>query len=188
MPPKIKITADDIINAAVSIVCTSGIEGLNARALAAQLNCSTQPIFRDFCSMEEIKQAVLKRANEIYTDYIHNAMRQNDYPPYKASGMAYIRFAKEEPRLFRLLFMRDRTNEPIPEKDSLTDELNSLIMQNTGIDENSAYSLQIEMWLFVHGIATMAATGYLNITETDASDMLTHAYKGLVRQFKEEQK
>ena len=44
------------------------------------------------------------------------------------------------------------------------------------------------MWLLVHGIAAMAATNYLNITENDASDMLTHAYKGLVRIFKEEQK
>ena len=188
MPPKVKVTADEIIGAAVEIVRESGIDALNARAIAARLNCSTQPIFRDFRSMDEIKQRVLQKADEIYTQFIHTAMRQNEYPPYKASGMAYIRFAREENRLFRLLFMRDRTNEHIPEKEALTDELNSLIMKNTGIDEKSAYSLQIEMWIFVHGIASMAATGYLTLSEKDASKMLTHAYNGLVNQFKEEQK
>ena len=188
MPPKIKITADEIIKAAIELVRESGIDALNARALAKRLNCSTQPIFRDFRTMDEIKQLVLQKAYEIYVEYIHNAMRQNDYPPYKASGMAYIRFANEERQLFLLLFMRDRSAEQIPEKESLTDELTELIAKGAGIDEKSAYRLQIEMWLLVHGIAAMAATNYLNITENDASDMLTHAYKGLVRIFKEEQK
>lgn len=188
MPPKVKITAVEIINAAVSIVRESGIDRLNARALAARLSCSTQPIFSSFCSMDEIRQSVLQKANEIYTDYIHNAMQQNEYPPYKASGMAYIRFANEERQLFRLLFMRDRTGEQIPVGDRLTDELTALIAENTGINEKAAYALQIEMWLFAHGIASMAATGYLKITEKDASDMMSHAYKGLVRQFREKQK
>lgn len=188
MPPKVKITSNEIIAAAVDIVRESGIDSLNARALAKRLNCSTQPIFRDFRSMDEIKQLVLQKAFEIYVEYIHNAMRQNEYPPYKASGMAYIRFATDERQLFLLLFMRDRSDEQIPEKEALTDELTELIAKGTGIDEKSAYRLQIEMWMLVHGIAAMAATNYLNITENDASDMLTHAYKGLVSQFKEEQK
>ena len=34
-----------------------------------------------------------------------------NYPPYKAMGMGYIRFAAEERELFRLLFMRDRSGE-----------------------------------------------------------------------------
>ena len=186
MPPKVKVTAEEIIEAAVEIVRESGIDALNARAIAARLNCSTQPIFRDFRSMNEIKQHVLQKASEIYTQFIRNAMRQSEYPPYKASGMAYIRFACEENQLFRLLYMRDRTDEQIPEKEALTDEINSLIMNNTGIDEKSAYSLQIEMWIFVHGIASMAATGYLTISEKDASKMLTHAYKGFISQFKED--
>ena len=38
-------------------------------------------------------------------------MSAGQYPPYKASGMAYIRFAREQRELFKLLFMRDRTNE-----------------------------------------------------------------------------
>lgn len=187
MPPKIKITEDDIIAASVEIVRESGIDKLNARAIAARLNCSTQPIFRAFSSMDEIKQCVIKKADEIYVDYIHNAMAQNKYPPYKASGMAYIRFANEEKQLFKLLFMRDRTDEIIPRKDSLTDELSSLISSGTGISEKAAYTLQIEMWLFVHGIAAMAATEYLKISENDAGNMLSHAYKGIIEQLREEQ-
>lgn len=34
-------------------------------------------------------------------------MESGEYPPYKASGMAYIDFARREKHLFRLLFMRN---------------------------------------------------------------------------------
>ena len=44
MPPKVKVTQDQIIQAAMDIVRESGIDALNARALAKQLDCSIQPI------------------------------------------------------------------------------------------------------------------------------------------------
>ena len=48
MPPKVKVSKEDINTAAVEMVRESGAEALNARALAAKLGCSTQPIFSNF--------------------------------------------------------------------------------------------------------------------------------------------
>ena len=53
MPPKVKITKEDIINAAIEIVKANGEEAINARNIAATLGCSTQPVFSNFASMEE---------------------------------------------------------------------------------------------------------------------------------------
>ena len=39
------------------------------------------------------------------------AMSAGDRPPYLASGLAYIEFARTEPNLFTLLFMHRRTPE-----------------------------------------------------------------------------
>ena len=61
MPPKIKIDKDNIIKAAVQIVRERGIDALNARAVAQKLNCSTQPIFSNYDSMNELK----KRCHEL---------------------------------------------------------------------------------------------------------------------------
>ena len=41
MPPKVKITKEEIIEAALRIVRESGDEALNARNVAAALGCST---------------------------------------------------------------------------------------------------------------------------------------------------
>ena len=42
------------------------------------------------------------------------------------------------------------------------------------------------MWAYVHGIATMFATGFLNLEWELVSRMLTDAYLGLQKQYKKE--
>ena len=60
MAPKIKITKDDIINTSIELIREGGEQSLNARAIASALNCSTQPIFSNFTSMEELEKETLK--------------------------------------------------------------------------------------------------------------------------------
>ena len=109
MPPKIKITREDILTAALCLVRRNGAEALNARAIANAIGCSTQPVFSNFPTMAELRGSVIQEANNLYRGYTEEKMRTSGYPPYKASGMAYIQFAKDERELFKLLFMRDRS-------------------------------------------------------------------------------
>ena len=51
MPPKVKVTKEEIIAAALEILRQKGMEAVNARAVAAALGCSTQPIFSNYSSM-----------------------------------------------------------------------------------------------------------------------------------------
>ncbi len=186
MPPKFKFSKEQIITTAMQIVREEGIDALTARSLATALGCSPKPIFGLFCGMSEVKDAVLLGAEAIYSDYIAKDMAEGKYPPYKASGMAYIRFASEEKQLFRLLFMRDRSGEHIGEdRESIRDIL-EIIMKNTGLDEDRAYLLHLEMWVFVHGIATMHATAYLEWDTEFASRVLSDAYMGIKARFCEE--
>lgn len=41
MPPRVKVTKEDIVKAAVDIVRKSGAQAINARTVASVLNCST---------------------------------------------------------------------------------------------------------------------------------------------------
>ena len=186
MPPKVKFTREEIIRAALDIVRETGPEGLTARSLAARLGCSVKPIFGLFRSMEEVQQEVLAAGYRLYGQTIAQAMEAGKYPPYKASGMAYISFARRQSQLFKVLFMRDRTGEPQPAEDELTRRIISLIMKNTGLEEQAAYTLHIELWIFIHGIASMLVTGYLNLEETVISTMVTDVYQGLLARKKEE--
>lgn len=183
MPPKVKITKEDIINAAVDMVRQNGAQVLNARNLAAYLDCSTQPIFSNFSSMDELRFAVLKKSDELYNNYIKREIESQNYPPYKASGMAYIRFAYEEKELFKLLFMRDRTNEEAVNEIEFSDGMDLVVQEKTGLEKNAARLFHFEMWAYVHGIATMLATNFLNVDFELISQMLTDAYLGMRKQY-----
>lgn len=181
MPPKVKVTKEDIISAAVDIVRKNGETAINARTVAAALNCSTQPVFSNFATMEELRSAVLNVAEEIYGEYTKREVQSGKYPEYKAAGMAYIRFAKEEKELFKLLYMRDRSDEVIP---AFSEELAQMVKTNTGLNDKSAELFHLEIWACVHGIATMMATNYLELDTELVSGIITDVYQGLKTRYR----
>ena len=183
MPPKAKITKEAIIAATIALVRTNGADAINARTVAAILECSTQPIFSNFATMEELRLAVVGEANKLCENYIRREVESGIFPAYKASGMAYIRFAKEEKELFKLLYMRDRSNEIIPESDKLSEEMEAAVQSNTGLSGADAKLFHLEMWAYVHGIAAMLATGFFDLDWELVSRMLTDSYNGLRKQF-----
>ena len=182
MPPKCRFTREEIIQAALDLTAEKGVGALTARGLAQRLGSSAKPIFGLFANMEEVQQEVVKAANLRYQEYLRQDMSAGRYPPYKASGMAYIRFAREQKELFKLLFMRDRTHEEKAAGDEL-EALLGLIQKNMGLSLDDAYRFHLEMWIYVHGIATMIATAYLEWDMDFISAALTDAYQGLRLRF-----
>lgn len=184
MPPRVKIKKEDIVAAGIEIVRECGADALNARNVAARLKCSTQPVFSNYATMGEFRADVMKAADAVYQRYLAEGMADDKYPPYKASGMAYIRFAKEERELFKLLFMRDRSGEQAAEDGAEGEELIALVRKNVGVEEDEARLFHLEMWVYVHGIATMMATSYMSFEEEMISRILTDAYLGLRERYR----
>ena len=92
--------------------------------------------------------------------------------------MAYIRFAKDEKELFKLLFMSDRKGKDIiPTTDF--DQSIQIIMQTNDVSYEIAKLLHVEMWAFVHGIASMMATSFLTFDWELISNMVTDVYQGI---------
>lgn len=187
MPPRVRITRDDILNAALELTRIGGPQLLNARTIASRLGCSTQPIFSNFATMEELHGAVEEKAKVLYEEYTRREVASGKYPDYKASGMAYIRFAQEEKELFKLLFMCDRCGEAIPEDDELSARMEGYVHQYTGLAGVDMKLFHLEVWALVHGIATMFATGFVDLPWDLVSKMLTDVYQGLRKQYESEE-
>ena len=95
----VRFSREKIIQAACDLVRERGAEALNARSLAGYLGCSTQPLFREFSSMEEIKRAAMEAAMRRYEAAVEQA-QDPENKQYLAMGMAYIRFASQDKQLF----------------------------------------------------------------------------------------
>lgn len=180
MPAVKKINKEDIIKAGVEIVRKEGITNLNARKIASFLNCSTQPIYYLYSNMEELKDDVLKEISKIFD----NAMLKNNYchPVYKDIGKNYIRFAKDEPILFKLLF-----NSSINEKalcfidlTGSSKQIFKTIESQTGMKEEDIKNFHLRMWLYVNGIANLVANNTINFTSSEIDELLKEQYLSML--------
>ena len=185
VPAKKQIEKDKIVAAAVRIVRKRGISALNVRDVAKECKCSTQPIYHAFDSIEQLKKVVGEEIMKICGNFLQKEIDKKEYPEYKAFGMGYIRFAKEEKEFFKYMFMRDRTHET----DSLQfglDAATGMIMKEYGMHKDDSVKLHVEMWAFVHGIATMFATNFLDWEWQTVDDMVTDAFLGFSGRIKGE--
>ena len=183
MPPKAKFTKEEIVECALQLVRREGYSALTARGLGKALGTSSRPIFTAYPSMVQLQYDVMVTAYQLYHNFIAQETASGRYPPYKATGMAYIRFALEEKALFELLFMRQRSQEEI-QQDICDPLVIERILQANDFTYEQAEYLYLQMWIYVHGIATLLVTSYFTLDFEQISNMMTDIYHSLREQIK----
>lgn len=187
MPPKFKFTKEQIVSVAFSIARTDGIGAVTARAIGAELCSSPKVIFSLFGDMEELKSEVVGKAKSLYKEYVDRGLSSEI--AFKGVGEEYIRFAKEEPKLFQLLFMKERASVPVLNDvlniiDSSYEKILDSVVSGHGLSRDTAKVLYQHLWIYSHGIAVLTATKMCVFSEAEISDMLTEVCKGLLIQYK----
>ena len=188
MPPKAKFTKEEITEAALNIVKTDGVEALSSRELGTRLGSSARPIFTVFKNMEEVQQAVIESASKLYKKYVNKGFAEEH--PFKGVGMQYIFFAVNEPKLFQLLFMTERSQIPnlsgaLPLIEKSYDKILLSIQEDYGISEFLAKKLYQHLWIYTHGIATLCATRMCYFTDGEISSMITEVCTSILKNIKE---
>lgn len=188
MPPKAKITKDMIIDAAFEVAREAGVENINARTVAKKLNCSTQPVMYHFAKVEDLKKAVYAKLDWYHTEYLMNIQKPQE-GIMLGIGLNYIRFAIEEPNLFRFLFQSGFAVE-----NSLLEMIDSEELKPVLFAMQEAMEMNMEQtkevfWtiaLFAHGYASIIANNSLEYDEAVVASHLERAYRGAVLAVQEE--
>ena len=103
MPPKVKFTKEEIVAAAVNVARRRGLASVTTRDIAAELGVSTRPIFTYFKSMDEVRAEIRAAAAACFGAYMDEGLRAP--VPFYGVGMQYLRFAQQEPELYKVLFL-----------------------------------------------------------------------------------
>lgn len=180
MPPVKKFQREDIVLAAYNIVKREGIKGVNARRIAKELGCSVQPIFHNFASMEILYQEVYKKMYQKYQEYLMSGISKEH--PYKQMGLAYIRFAKDYPEFFKLIFMQ-KTNlnaETFVISDAIGKDVIGVGRTLTGLSYEDQKKFHVKVWIFTHGIACLVATNTVKFTEEEIEKLLTDTVREML--------
>ncbi len=178
MARKELITKDKIAETAFALAKAEGIENVTARKLAAQIGCSTQPIFRVYANMGELYSEIYQRAIEAFGDYYGN-YRSEVVTPFIHLGLAYINYAKEERKLFQLLFQSEHRGDRglFELLNGKSGAVNREINKAAAAGCKSPSGLFMKMWIFIHGCACMVLTGDYDLTEEETIDLLEDIYK-----------
>lgn len=185
MPPKAKVTKDMVIDAAFEVAREAGVESVNARAVARKLQCSTQPVMYHFATIEELKKSAYAKADGYHTEYLMN-IKQGD--AMLGMGLNYIRFAVEEPHLFRFLFQSGfAVAKSLPEMVNAGELKPILSAMQQAMNLNMAQTKEVfvTLALFVHGYASIVVNNALQYEEARIAAHLKRVYAGAMLAIRE---
>lgn len=130
----------EIADVALQIYREEGLEGLTSRNLGKKLGSSACPIFTVFSGMDEVQEAMIESAKELYKSYVDKGLSQDI--PFRGVEEQYVLFALNEPRVFQLLFMNE--GEAVPSVNNALPLLDEIYLATKKIGKNNPKAEQIK--------------------------------------------
>lgn len=183
MAPRNKFTKEEMTAAAIQVVRKNGISSLTAQALAKKLNISTQPVFTCFGTISNLKSEVHTEAEKIFDSYVEEGLKERI--PFLGYGMKYFKFAKEEPQLYRMLFLESNENNALSGMKHAQDILRPTLMKIYNINKNEADRYFRDMWIASHGLATLLVTGSCPYSDEELQKIMTGFSVSILKSIKE---
>lgn len=172
MGRKQQFNADNIVEAAFSIVRREGWGGLSARTISKELNSSTRPIYSYLDSMKTLEEEVVKKALDVFNEYLSI---ETTGDKWLDQAIGYVKFAVNEKMLFRCINDEkhvDLQRENTPELwESLRKDLTNY-EPFKNLSEKQIDRIRVMRWFFIHGIATLINNGWFDLEKFDSDTVL----------------
>ncbi|MBE6742056.1 MAG: TetR/AcrR family transcriptional regulator [Ruminococcaceae bacterium] len=186
MPPKVKFTKDEIIEAAVSITREKGISAVTAREVGAVLGVSSRPLFTYYNTVDELKKDVFIYSENLYRDYVKRGLEMPI--PALGVGIQFVEFAKNEPELYRYVFLTppDSSRGSAMEGLKLSQDLvRESIMKIYIMDAVTADKFFRDLWLVAYSITTLIVMGDCPYSDDEISRLFTEYSVSICKAYKE---
>ena len=136
--------------------------------------------------MDGIKKEVYAAAIRVYDRYTEAGLQERI--PFFGVGMQYIRFAREEPELYRLLFLtraQDKSFSAIRSMQHLQALVRPTLMDIYKITEQEADLYFCDLWFVVHSLSTLIVTGDCPYSDREIGQILTGVSISICKSIKE---
>ena len=186
MAPRNKFSREEMIRVAMQVIREHGYNALTAQRIADVLGTSTRPVFTCFETMEKVKAEVYAEALKVYDDYMNIELKEKI--PFFGVGVQYIRFAREEPELYRFLFltrMQDKEHSTIESMQHLQKMVRPTLMNIYRITAEEAECYFRDLWLVVHSLSMLIVTGDCPYSDKEIGHILTGVSISICKSIKE---
>ena len=178
MPKKPTTTKEAMIEGAFRLIREKGHESLTARNLAAFIGCSTQPVMYQFPSLDTLRELLYRKADAFHSEYILSG------GDLLGIGLRYIRFAEEEPQLFRFLFQSGHFSGSSLEeliRSPETADILAEVSKEEGLTTEAAAAFFEPLVAVVHGYASLIANNAMKYDPEAIRKALIMIGEGLER-------
>ena len=175
-----------MVAAAVQVVRKTGAASLTAKSLAKELGTSTQPVFTCFGTTDAAKAEVYAATERLFDEYPTKGFKEKI--PFYAFGTQYIRFAREEPELYRLLFLirpDDLGNDAFSVMRHVQELIRPSLTEIYSIDAAEADRYFRDLWLVVHSLSTLIVTDDCPYSDREIGQILTGFSVSIYKAIKE---
>ncbi len=166
-----------LLHAAEALIAESGPDGFTLADACRKAGVSTAAPYRHFEDRNALLEAVCMRAFDALADATGSAKSQfpaGSIESILAGGRAYLAFAQADPARFRLMFGRqpDIKSRPLVEAtgvacfQNLLDSVSAFLAER-GQAEANPMPLALRLWSLVHGVASLAIDGPMEIMAPD---------------------
>ncbi|MCI9173936.1 MAG: TetR/AcrR family transcriptional regulator [Lachnospiraceae bacterium] len=185
--PKQRITKEMVVDAAFEIARNQGMEQVLVKNIADKIGCSVQPIYSYCKNMEGLRREVTERVRVFTEEFVAEHRERRDL--FRSTGQAYIRFAKEEPFLFKIFILHQRSGV------SSLDELYQseagpktaeFIAEELHISISQARRLHLNMLIYTIGIGSIFSMTSPGISADEIFQWQDLAYEAFLKQALEE--
>ena len=178
MPPKARFTKQMIEDAAFTLAKQRGMEAVAAREVAKALDMTVTPIFSCFDSMADLKKTVYDRAKGDFQAYLRECLTHK--PALEAFALCWVRYASENPNLYRLLMQGIGSMDAMRELLSdLEEPLVGEIMASFRVCRTDAWESLTQLLTFCSGLCALGLQGVLSLSEAEASRRVGRMLTGL---------
>ncbi len=189
MPSSPKVQKEAILKTAFDLLLREGYGAINIKTVATELGCSTQPISRQFGSMEGFRKELLTYSIAQLKSFFSV---KGEHVSEIISGIAkgYIDLAFDFPNLYKYLYMMEHEEEKMSTLMNYlrSDNYDKIIGKMTGeygMSEQFAKECINDLNFYVHGIASYVAIGYVDASKQEIMERVQRANEALLKNRKE---
>lgn len=189
MPSSPKVQKETILKTAFDLLLREGYGAINIKTVASELGCSTQPISRQFGSMEGFRKELLEYCIEHLKSFFSMVgERVSDIVSGIAKG--YISLAFDCPNLYKYLYMMEHDGEKMSAlvtgvRAENYGKLVAMLTEEHEMPEAYAKEYMNNLNYYVHGIASYVAVGYVDISKQEVMDRVQRVSDALLKNWKE---
>lgn len=167
-----------LVDEGLGLIAKGSADALSLRELARRVGVSATAVYRHFPDKAALMAALAAEGLAMLGAAQHHAFDAagGGAKGFAATGAAYVRFALDNPALFRLTFQHPRRDDPA-RWSGMPDDATTFLLANArdhapaGVDPQ-AFALQA--WSLAHGLAMLMLDGQVS-ADADAAERVMGA-------------